>query len=313
MPAIIGGSPSTGSSVIVNVLNRHSKLYAGPETHLFTKPNLYYNWNRYKKSILRPGLKGMRSPGIHRYNGVILDQRKPLRKLILQSDSFQKFADSYFLDSGKSDWIEKTPANTYCFNLCLSHFDNIKVILMIRNPYDAVASMNARGISVARASALFMANSLANFHLRNHENYFTLKYESLVSTPKLEVSKLCTFLNLEFENDMLQGDDELEKMHGWKQNEKASIGRESLNRFDELIDDKKEEIINALASVKLISEKWPFVEVGIRTIKDICAHFDYEYYDGKNQKKIQSLFVDKMISTLRLYPTNILNYPVTFS
>ena len=50
---IMGGSQSTGSSLLVNILNRHSMLVAGPETYLFMHPKLYHHWEENKKYLIK--------------------------------------------------------------------------------------------------------------------------------------------------------------------------------------------------------------------------------------------------------------------
>lgn len=314
MPAIIGGSPSTGTSVLVNVVNRHSKIYAGPETHLFTKPNLYLDWNRYKRSILNRRKGGLKSPGLHRFNGVILDESKNLKSLVDDANSLMEFADKYF-DTKEGDWIEKTPANSYCFDHFLNTNDSSKVILMVRNPYDTVSSLMARGLSLPAACAIYLCNSLANFDLSDDERFHIIQYESLVHESEKEVKELCEFLEIEYEPQLLQGEEELIKMKGWKQNEKDSIGVQSLNRFSELEDPKKEEIINALASIKLVSKQWPFDSIEIKSILDICDLLGYEFIDPSttdSKKTTTSLWKEKLNSTIRLYPNNIFNYPIIF-
>ena len=42
-PIIIGGSGSSGSSLLATILNRHPEVAVGPELSLFNKPVLYEN------------------------------------------------------------------------------------------------------------------------------------------------------------------------------------------------------------------------------------------------------------------------------
>ena len=324
MPAIIGGSPSTGSSLLVNILNRHSDIAAGPETHFFTLPGLYIDWKKVRIALasrnhsqtlnnrLSTFGKGYKSPGLHRYNGLKLSLVKDLDSSKLNScQSYNEFANSCFKQSGKSYWIEKTPANSYCFDHFLKRVNDSKVILMIRNPYDTVASLHARGISIPKACGLYLTNTLANIHLRTSEDYVVVKYESLVNDTKETLTNLCNFLNVPFEGTMLKAESAVIKMDGWKQNEKGEIGKDSINRFDELALDKQDEIISALCQIRLVSKSWPFEEVQMNSISDICELLGYSYIDER-EKYSFSLLREKLISTVKLYPTNLFNYPVTF-
>jgi len=314
MPAIIGGSSSTGSSLLVNILNRHSGIYAGPETHLFTKPKLYKDWKKEKESIKTKKGDALKSPGIHRYNGVILEQSETLNTLLSKSNSLSEFANSYFSYFGKNDWVEKTPANSYCFDLFLKEFTDAKVILMVRNPYDAIASMIARGLSVLKSSSIYLANTLANFDLHKAEKFHVVKYEDLITDPTATMKQLCKFLDISFESKMLIGENDMVKMDGWKQNEKGKIEKGSLGRFSVLNDLDQNEIKNAITSIKLNKNAWPFKTVHEQDIRDICALFEYEYLGcekGSATKKIE-LWKEELESTIKLYPTNIFNYPISF-
>lgn len=152
---LIGGSPSTGSSVLVNVLNRHPELAAGPETYLFIHPDLYREWDRYGHYLLkRDRFRGLKSIGWFRKNGA--DLLLPeygwdpagLAALLNRSASFPEFVEGYFSTAmtrkGATQWIEKSPSNSLAFPDFLKFFPEGKVIHTTRNPYDAVASLIAR-------------------------------------------------------------------------------------------------------------------------------------------------------------------------
>lgn len=314
MPAIIGGSSSTGSSLLVNILNRHSTIYAGPETHLFTKPKLFEDWAKHKNAIFNKKGDALKSPGIHRYNGVILQSPNTLNTLISKSNSFSDFAHSYFSSFGKNDWLEKTPANSYCFDLFLNEFKDGKVILMVRNPYDAVASMTARGVSVLKSASIYLANTLANFDLYASEKFHVIKYEELTADPTTTVKQLCSFLEISFESEMLTGENEVVKMDGWQHNEKGVIEKDSVNRFLSLKQKEQNEIKNTIASIKLNRRSWPFKSLQEQDISDICARFDYEYLGCENgtTAKRMELWKEELESTIKMYPANFFNYPVSF-
>lgn len=316
MPAIIGGSPSTGSSVLVNVLNRHSKIYAGPETHLMSKVQLYRDWKGTKNAIINRSKfeTSLKSPGLHRYNGVILDLEKPIRKYLDSSNSLAEFSNQYFGSFGKEDWVDKTPVNSYCFDLFLKEFSEGKVVLSIRNPYDAVASMCARGMKVIKASAIYLANTLANIQLHESDRLHILKYESLVLNQEKTVNNLCLFLGHTYEPEMLKADDEVVTMEGWKQNEKALLGNESVGRFDQIAYELQKEIIAVLSAIRIKSSQWPFKDIELEDINDICSLFGYDYKSSGDQVQLSKMnhWKEQLESTFKGYPTNIFNDPIAF-
>ena len=312
MPAIIGGSSSTGSSLLVNMLNRHTEIYAGPETHLFTKPQLYKNWETTKQSLLSKQGDSLKSPGIHRYNGVILNDEFSLGTMIMNANSLTKFADAYFRSFGKRDWVEKTPANVYSFDMFLKVSKEHKVIRIVRNPYDVVASLLKRNIPLDKAAALYICNNLMNMNLKDNDGYLSVKYEDLVSKPKEEVSKITDYLGYEFEEQMLDAEDETVMMEGWLQNEKGTIGTLSVGRFSRLGEEEQAAIITVLSKMKLKSEFMDPYRTSIDSVEAICELYDFEYLRNPKLKAVYSnSWSDRLISTIKLYPTHLFNYPVT--
>lgn len=313
MPALIGGAPSSGSSLLANILNRHSKIYCGPETHLFTKSVLYSDWKSARRRLLSKSWRGLRSPGIHRYNGIDLEMTAADIKELNQSDSLVEFANKYFSKFNKLDWVEKTPANGYCFDSFLEGGADHKVIRIVRNPYDTVASLWKRNIPLDKAAALYICNNLININLKDDDRYLTVKYEDLVAKPKAEVSKIIGFLGYRFEEQMLDAEDETVMMEGWLQNEKGAISKSSVGRFSRFGDEDQAAIIELLKRMKLKAEFMDPYNTSIDCIEALCKLYDYEYLRGSPKMKATypNSWSDRMISTIKLYPTHIFKYPVT--
>ncbi|MBK7410802.1 MAG: sulfotransferase [Saprospirales bacterium] len=130
---LIGGSPSTGSSVLVNMLNRHPDVVAGPETYLFIHPKLYTEWPAYRWFLLhRSKWGGLKSIGWFRKNGAdLLDPfygwtQESLSAEIPQALDLPAFAEAFFSKSRKgkdaSRWVEKSPSNALCLDLFSTTF-----------------------------------------------------------------------------------------------------------------------------------------------------------------------------------------------
>ena len=68
MQVIMGGSGSTGSSLLKNIMNRHQEIFAGGETAFFAKKMIYDNWLKARSRILKRKLFGLRNFGWHIYN-----------------------------------------------------------------------------------------------------------------------------------------------------------------------------------------------------------------------------------------------------
>ena len=132
MSIIMGGSGSTGSSLVKNILNRHPDIFAGEETSFFAKKNIYQNWDKVKKRITSRGIRGLRNHGFHLYNGTDLSENEYLndqfeiQEMASSSESLAAFCSEYYrkpLSQTEARlWLEKTPANAACFDFFLDHF-----------------------------------------------------------------------------------------------------------------------------------------------------------------------------------------------
>ena len=87
-------------------------------------------------------------------------------------------------------------------------FPNAKFIHMIRNPYDSISSFVKAALQNDIQSATLRWKSAVEtaleFGERNPNNYMEVYYEELVSRPEKEIYKVCTFLNINYETQMLE-------------------------------------------------------------------------------------------------------------
>ena len=160
MQIIMGGSGSTGSSLLKNILNRNQEIFAGGETSFFAKKMVYENWQKAKSKVLKRKFSGLRNHGWHLYNGTDLLQpeylwdKDDLNAALKETNSLQEFCKVYYdkslNEARASMWLEKTPANSACFSFFLKAFGQGKAIHMVRNPFDTIASLmsTARVLSV---------------------------------------------------------------------------------------------------------------------------------------------------------------------
>lgn len=326
MSTIIGGSPSTGSSLLVNILNRHPEIFAGPETYLFIHRNLYQNWATYKNRIIKPGkIYGLKSSGWFLKNGADLLQpaygwsEEDLKLLIAQSPDFKTFCEAYFKRSlekkGTKNWIEKTPSNAYCFPEFLKLFPNGKVIHTYRNPYDTVASLMSRGYDVFYAVGAWICNTA--FALRAEtENYFEIKYVNLIETPEKELRRISEFLNLTFLPEILIPDEKEKqplKMAGWKQDERGAVKKSSLGRFYELEEETQNLIKAAFNAFEISDTIRKYYNIKYSRGALLCERLGFDFFemDPKPYKPyLRKLFLKDIFKrTYRLYPTHFLKYP----
>ena len=327
MSVIMGGSGSTGSSLVKNILNRHKDIFAGEETSFFAKQMIYENWTKARKRIVKRKLNGLRNHGYHIYNGTDMVHpeygytKDEVAKLAIDSDTLDEFCESFYnlalVKNNARFWIEKTPANSACFQMFLDHFDHGKVIHIVRNPYDTIASLWNRGYDLHYAVGIYLINTACGLTARkNRGRYHEVKYEDLVQMPNTAISDLCKFLKIMFVPDILesQGENiEVSQLPGWNYDETANIGTKALGRFDRLSEAEKLKLIEAVELIRISDAGKELYNVKFSNIKEICNVLGYEY---QNVSELSSLLeLRKMLKKDRLQRlkrgyTTVIKYPL---
>lgn len=324
---IIGGAQSTGSSLLVNILNRHSKLVAGPETYLFMHPKLYHHWKQNRQYLIKTNkLGGLKSETWFKMNGASLLQdfygweKEELKRCILGTAQFTEFADLYMAKALQKQnaqiWIEKSPANSVAFSDFVNTFDLPKVIHTCRNPYDAMVSLIKRGYSSYYAAGTYIVNTAHALRMHHHKNCHTVSYEALVTAPTKTIQNLLRFLELNLEAHILEPTEQEKKekiqLKGWKNNEKGKIKKNSLNRFAEETPEVQEKIKAALFAFAINPTYAQKHKIQHKNIQAITEALDYEIHlpTKIDRKRLQQEKRQDQLSRLKkVYPAFGANYP----
>jgi len=282
---IIGCSGSTGSSLLKTILNRHSQIFAGPETCLFAYPDVYQDWTSIKPTILKEILTDgwVIRRGMNLLQAEYEWAAKELQQAIQQSTSFQHFVNTFFdkpLQSHhKKIWIEKTPVNAYGFRAFLENYPNGKVIQIVRNPYDTIASLMARGMNAYYATGYYVYNTAIATSLYEDPRYYQLKYEDLVTTPIPTLQGLFEFLEIPFEKEIVQAKHEQRAeptiMQGWQHHETAAVAATSVGRFQQLSLSHQQLIHTTLAYLKIHPTYLYKHQILFPSANSLCEKLDY--------------------------------------
>ncbi len=326
MSILVGGAPSTGSSLLVRMLHRHPALFAGPETFLFIHRKLYVQWHRYRSCLWRRcRLAGLKSEGWFRFNGVRLlspafgHDLHGLRRLVQTSDAFPAFAHAFFARAmerkGARWWVEKTPSNVLCFAAFRRHFPQGRVIHITRHPLDAMASLVARGHHPAWAVAAWLVNTALGMRTHGQPWQFTLRYEDLVVEPERVLADLCVGLALPFSPLMLEPDGQGSRMPGWQHDAAGPVRPGSVGRFAHLVPELQQHILQAVRGMRIAKAFADWHGIGFCDVPRLAAALHYELPplpepSARLARRLQrALWRDRLGRLLRLYPT-ARRYPV---
>jgi len=256
MYCIIGGPQSSGTSLLRQILNRHEAIFCFNESHLFNKAELYENWQKNKNKVFSKGLLGLKSSGWRIFTGLNYEQnafeKEQLKEVAKESDSSLGFLDKLFESITASEIkMDKTPSNLFCAKQFLENFEGSRFIACIRDPYDTISSLLARGVQLLDAVSIVKSSFLELFKLTSNLKVISLRYEDLVSRPKQEIQRLMDFLQLNFSDKLLQSKPVLEvtKLEGWNYDESGEIGNQSVGRFKNESEETQREIRQAFNAV----------------------------------------------------------------
>ncbi len=322
----MGGSGSTGSSLLKNILNRHQEIFSGGETAFFAKKLIYEDWLKARARVLKRKFFGLKNHGWHIYNGTDLLQGEylwekiELEKLLRDSASLLEFTSAFYRKplelKGANFWLEKTPANSACFSSFLSSFENGKVIHIVRNPFDTIASLQNRGFDLYYALGIYLLNTACGISVKESDRSCTVKYEDLIGNPENVIRKICKFLDVEYSSYMLEPQGEIvhkPKLSGWHYDETKAIGKKSVGRFNQLADEAQNAIMEAVNMININRVGQGYYDTKIKNVKDICDVLGYDFYKIGKTSTFKSLKGqegrDRLNRICRGYPTGFY-YPL---
>lgn len=321
MNVIIGCAPSSGSSLLCQILNRHPELYCGPESNLFIHPELYLSWEKHKNNINRKGpalLTGFKNLNFYVQPKLFLSgDIGYIDSLIDSSTRLKEFSASYFSQyaqtTDKNYWVEKTPANALCFGLIRKEFgeEDIQLAAIVRNPLDSIYSMLRRGMSLYRAVSAYL---LYNTHLLSLDGVTFIHYEDLVENPKMALDKFLRKLNLYYYENMEKSPEVLRgiSMEGWTYAENENIGRNAVGKFYEAPSDMQNLILYAIERLRIHRGYRIKNDLKLDNIRDISDLLGYSIpaFNGKMSRAAfgQKIWREQVSYLMTRWKAGVFNY-----
>lgn len=125
---------------------------------------------------------------------------------------------------GKQIPCEQTPRNIFYASRLLDYYPKLKIVHIVRDPRDVLASQKNRwkrkrygGDNIPYSeiirvwfnyhpytiTKLWVSATKLALQLKNHERFYLLRFEDIISDPENEMKKICAFLGLSYEEGML--------------------------------------------------------------------------------------------------------------
>ncbi|NOH65222.1 sulfotransferase family protein [Vibrio rotiferianus] len=197
MLVLIGNSPSSGSTLLSELLDSTPISLSGEELGLFASNKFYNDFNNsihYTSSCksLYMSRIGLFSKGLPSY-GLTTKQLKEVASEFHDAEDFvDHFLSRYKEFRGRdADVIfEKTPQNLSCIGDFLDLFQESYFIHIVRNPVNVFLSLLKRDFPPYIAVHTWLLDVATFYKYREHERVINISYESLTSNPYESVSKI---------------------------------------------------------------------------------------------------------------------------
>ena len=254
-PIFLGGAGRSGTTLLRVMLDSHSHIACGPEFKFI--PSIARHWG----NTVTSGTNVLQTYGL-----TIPDVNKAYRQFILQLLSKYKAA------SGKPRLAEKSPNNVFFFRHLAHIFPQSPLVHVIRDGRDVVSSLLTMDwidpvtknklpyVESATAAAEYWVQAVMtgrNAALENpvKENYYEIKYESLVINTTDSLRGLFSFIGEPWEPEVLEYHKKKRELAHESSAKKVTkpIDKSSIGRWETDLNEQDKDAVKCIAG-KLLTD-----------------------------------------------------------
>jgi Sulfotransferase family len=291
-PIFVVGPPRSGTTLTAKILGRHSRIFMPGETHFFDdicSRRRELGELQHAESIQRVVTRLKSLYG--RYNEKPDQER--IENLFQKRDVIEKLTSchgyreilSCFMEiqmrpAGKERWGNNVPKDIFHIKEIMSFYPDAKIIVCIRDVRDFLLSyQNKWKVSAERdvgrikslyhpvvTSLLWKASVKQIARIKDmipRENLMRVRYESLVQNPEKLVREICRFIGEDFEEDMLNVDEENSSF----QDERKGIYSSSVERWGRLLTNEEAYVAQKITRRWLVEFGYTTTELKINPLK----------------------------------------------
>lgn len=190
MLVLVGNSPSSGSTLLSELLDSTRVSISGEELGLFASKKFYCDLKNSVSELstsksIYVSRNGLFKKGLASYGTSENDLKSLSIKASDQAGFVEEFVELFSKFRGKRCDIvfEKTPQNLTCIGEFLDCFKSSYFIHIVRNPLHVYASLLNRGFPPYIALSTWLIDVASFYKYKDHERVISLKYENLVADP----------------------------------------------------------------------------------------------------------------------------------
>lgn len=208
-PLFVLGMNGSGTTMLLDSLGRHSSLYAYPhETRLL--PHLLADTEKYgdlqdDNNYLRLWSDLLDIPALKRRAISLPNSWAQAPRTM--AGAIDTLFTSLASKDGNIHWCEKSPMNVQHIPLLAAEFPNARFIHMIRDGRDCAASFQRRWSRSPTLSIFRWKKAVTQGRIDGQaipQRYLEVRYEDLTDAPQEQLQRVCDFLELDFEDVILQ-------------------------------------------------------------------------------------------------------------
>lgn len=203
---LIGNAPSSGSTLLADLMDAIPDFACGPESKFFCYKELYEDFERFKKNARH--IFAFPTPSLQNFRGTISRKKEILAAYgfsginevidLLEASSdnvdFARRLQKHFLqwrNMGPGNvLVEKYPENIFIAPHFLDTFADGYFIHIVRNPLYVYSSLRKKNFSPVLAISTWLISTAIGYDLRNHPRFLTISYRDLVTSPFEKIAEL---------------------------------------------------------------------------------------------------------------------------
>ena len=254
------GCPRSGTTLLQSLLTAHSQINSFPESHFFRNLIPEHNSKRYWLGVASRKAQP-------RFEAFLKEiEREDLSSYLSQFALFQyqyiqtflRVLDTITQQQEKTIWIEKTPDHIHYIKYIEKQITGAKFIHIIRNGADVVASLYevthkyskiwGGKWNIDKCIKQWKKDVEISLEHQNRNNHLIVQYEQLIENSSLALEQICDFIDIEFEEIMLENYGEMTKAivlknEPWKTSVGEAISNKNGQKFYNLFTSEEQSYI----------------------------------------------------------------------
>ena len=225
VPFFIIGSGRSGNTLLRSILSGNSDISIPPESYRlpFAIKRFHIFSNRDWKHVVSEVLSEFENcKEFYTWDIEFNEVYKRLENIDESKKTLSNIFDELFCtysnkhSSGSKIWGDKTPMNTMYLDWIGSVFPESKFIHIVRDGRDVASSyLKMERYETILEAANRWTNSIdlaQAFGSKIKENYMEIRYENMVTNPEESIKKVCDFIGINYNSDMLDHTSQVEKL-----------------------------------------------------------------------------------------------------